>query len=93
MNVLPAREIKRRGVKAIESALKNGPVHIIKNNTPACVVLSEAHYAQLTRTRHTVQPKTNTLLQWVVSRKASGDKSRRELDTLLDAERDGWDER
>lgn len=93
MNTLPAREIKRRGVKAIELALKNGPVHIIKNNTPACVVLSEAHYAQLTKTRHAVKPKTNSLLQWVVSKKASGHKSRRELDTLLDSERDGWDER
>ena len=93
MNILPAQEIKRRGVKAIELALENGPVHIIKNNTPACVVLSEEHYAQLTQTHRTVKPKPDTLLQWVVGKKATGHKSRSELNTLLDAERDEWDER
>lgn len=91
MNTLPAQEIKRRGVKAIELALKNGPVHIIKNNSPACVVLTEAQYAHLT-THH--QPKTtgkNTLVQWLLQKKSSGSKSREELDEQLTAERDNWD--
>ena len=42
MRTLSAREIKRRGVAAIEELLGQGPVHILKNNHPACVVLSEA---------------------------------------------------
>jgi len=91
MNTLPAQEIKRRGVKVIELALKNGPVHIIKNNIPACVVLSEAEYNQLTRSHHTTKPKNNNLLQWVLGKKTSGHKSRNELDIFLSAERDGWD--
>ena len=91
MNTLPAQEIKRRGVKAIELALKNGPVHIVKNNSPTCVVLSEAQYATLTAQQHRPpETKKDTLLQWLLHRKASGGKIREELDTLLTAERDEW---
>ena len=90
MNTLPAQEIKRRGVKAIELALKNGPVHIIKNNSPTCVVLSEAQYANLTAQHRPPETKKDTLLQWLLHRKASGGKTRKELDTLLTAERDEW---
>jgi PHD/YefM family antitoxin component YafN of YafNO toxin-antitoxin module len=47
MNYLPAQEIKRRGISAVDEALINGPVHIIKNNQPQYVVLSEAAYNEL----------------------------------------------
>jgi PHD/YefM family antitoxin component YafN of YafNO toxin-antitoxin module len=92
MNTLPAQEIKRRGVKAIGLALKNGPVHIIKNNSPACVVLSEAQYANLTAQHRPPETQKDTLLQWLLRRKASGGKIRKELDTLFTAERDEWDQ-
>lgn len=75
MNTLPAQEIKRRGVKAIELALKNGPVHIIKNNSPTCVVLTEAQYAQLTAITQHKKTKKDNLVQWLLHKKASGDKS------------------
>jgi hypothetical protein len=91
MNTLPAQEIKRRGVKAIELALKNGPVHIIKNNIPACVVLSEAQYAQITKPHPIKQTRNNSLLQWIINKNPSGNKNRDELDSLLSTERDGWD--
>ena len=91
MNILPAQEIKKRGVKAIELALKNGPVHIIKNNSPTCVVVTEAQYALLeTVTQHKKTRKGN-LLQWLLHKKSSGDKSREELDTYLTADRNEWD--
>ena len=47
MNVVPAQEIKRRGIAAVDEALAEGPVHIIKNNRPQYVVLTEERYAEL----------------------------------------------
>jgi PHD/YefM family antitoxin component YafN of YafNO toxin-antitoxin module len=47
MNSVPAQEIKRRGISAVDEALREGPVHIIKNNRPSYVVLSEAAFAEL----------------------------------------------
>lgn len=71
--------------------LKNGPVHIIKNNSPACVVLSEAQYARLSAHRQSGTARQNTLVQWLLHKKCSGSKSREELDAQLTAERDTWD--
>jgi PHD/YefM family antitoxin component YafN of YafNO toxin-antitoxin module len=47
VNSIPAQDIKRRGISAVDEALREGPVHIIKNNRPSYVVLSEAAYAEL----------------------------------------------
>jgi PHD/YefM family antitoxin component YafN of YafNO toxin-antitoxin module len=47
MNIIPAQEIKRRGISAVDEALRDGPVHIIKNNRPSYVVLTEAAFAEL----------------------------------------------
>lgn len=47
MRTMPAREIKRRGISAVDEALKTGPVHVIKNDQPAYVILQEAHYQDL----------------------------------------------
>ena len=47
MKTIAAREIKRRGIVAVEDALKDGPVHIIKNDRPTFVVLDEEHYREL----------------------------------------------
>ena len=47
MNVVPAQEIKRRGIAAVDEALAQGPVHIIKNNRPQYVVLTEERYREL----------------------------------------------
>ncbi len=91
MNTLPAQEIKRRGVKAIELALQHGPVHIIKNNSPSCVVLSEAEYSRLTSSNLHSKTKKNDLLQWILQKQVCGNKTREELDNILSAERDEWD--
>ncbi|RMF38305.1 MAG: prevent-host-death protein [Planctomycetota bacterium] len=47
MNTLPAQEIKRRGMAAVDDVLPLGPVHIIKNNRPQYVVLTEERYREL----------------------------------------------
>ena len=47
MKTIAAREIKRRGIQAVEDALKEGPVHIIKNDQPTFVVMDEEHYREL----------------------------------------------
>lgn len=47
MNNIPAQEIKRRGIAAVDEALTQGPVHIIKNNRPQYVVLTEERYKEL----------------------------------------------
>lgn len=47
MNNIPAQEIKRRGISAVDAALLHGPVHVIKNNRPQYVVLSEERYEEL----------------------------------------------
>ena len=48
MNTIPAQEIKRRGISILDSVLAKGPVHIIKNNQPQYVVLTEKRYQELT---------------------------------------------
>jgi PHD/YefM family antitoxin component YafN of YafNO toxin-antitoxin module len=47
MNTIPSQDIKRRGISAVDEALKKGPVHVIKNNRPQYVVLSEEDYLAL----------------------------------------------
>lgn len=47
MNSLPAQEIKRRGIAALDDVIAKGDVHIIRNNQPQYVVLSEARYQEL----------------------------------------------
>ena len=45
MITMPAQEIKRRGIGAVDKWLAQGPVHIVRNNQPRYVVMSEADYA------------------------------------------------
>jgi PHD/YefM family antitoxin component YafN of YafNO toxin-antitoxin module len=47
MNAIPAQEIKRRGRAAVDELIAKGDVHIIRNNQPQYVVLSEERYQEL----------------------------------------------
>ena len=38
-NVLTSAELKRRGIAAIEQALQHGPVHLLKRNRSAAVLI------------------------------------------------------
>lgn len=47
MNTIPAQELKRRGLAAVDEIIAKGDVHVIRNNQPQYVVLSEERYRQL----------------------------------------------
>jgi PHD/YefM family antitoxin component YafN of YafNO toxin-antitoxin module len=47
MKTITAQEIKRRGISAVDEKLKNGPVHVIKNNKLKYVVIDEKIYSEL----------------------------------------------
>jgi len=47
MRTVAAQEIKRKGISAVDEALKEGAVHVIRNNQPQYVVLSESRYSEL----------------------------------------------
>ena len=47
MNTIPAQELKRRGIAAVDGLIAQGDVHVIRNNRPEYVVLTEARYQEL----------------------------------------------
>jgi PHD/YefM family antitoxin component YafN of YafNO toxin-antitoxin module len=88
MHTLSALEVKRRGVAALEEALEQGPVHIIKNNRPACVVISEEDYAAILK-----QQKLQTASLWELldNRPWTGKRNKKDIDKQMHHERDHWD--
>jgi len=52
MNALPAQELKRRGIAAVDEIIEQGDVHVIRNNRPQYVVLSEERYRELVAEAH-----------------------------------------
>ena len=44
---IPAAEIRRRGISAVDKALKRGPVHVLKDNEPAYVIMAEDQFREL----------------------------------------------
>jgi PHD/YefM family antitoxin component YafN of YafNO toxin-antitoxin module len=47
MNTIPAQELKRRGIAAVDGLIASGDVHVIRNNRPEYVILSEERYKEL----------------------------------------------
>lgn len=47
MQTIPAREIKRRGISAVDDDLAQGPVHVIRDDLPRYVILGEPQYRDL----------------------------------------------
>ncbi len=84
-NTVTIAEIKRRGMAAIEEGLRRGPLHIVKRNKPAAVVLSEDEYLRLANGK-AAQPGL-TAVQWLLAQPATGKRSKAEIDASLDAER------
>jgi len=87
MNTLTVAEIKRRGMAAIEEGLRRGPVHIVKRNRPAAVVLSEDDYQRLAQGK-AAAPIGLTAMQWLLSQPAAGKRSKARIDADLKAGRD-----
>lgn len=87
MNTLTVAELKRRGMAAIEDGLRRGPVHIVKRNRPAAVVLSEDDYQRLAQGK-VAAPSGLTALQWLLTHPSTGKRSKAKIDAGLKAERD-----
>ena len=95
MNIVTNALIKRRGIAAIEDALRLGPVHLFKRNRPAAVVISEAEYARLTaRDRGQPQsPKSASFAEWFMAKGNPGTLDARGLAARVAEARDGWNGR
>ena len=91
MNTIAANELKRHGITAIEKLLVKGPVHVIKRNQPACVVLAEDEYERLIRAAKS-EPPTHQLsvMEWFAL-PPLGAEEKTELDACLSRERDEWE--
>jgi hypothetical protein len=87
MNTLTVAELKRRGMAAIEDGLRHGPVHIVKRNKPAAVVISEDEYLRLAHGKVS-SPGGVTAVQWLLSQPPAGKRSKGQIDAILKSERD-----
>ena len=88
-NVISAQELKRRGIGAVDDALREGPVHVIRRNRPSYVILSEDAYQRLVG-QHKA---TERLWDRLLSGHPGGGRSAKEIDDELDAERGAWESR
>jgi hypothetical protein len=89
LNVLRSAELKRRGIAAVEEALRAGPVHLLKRNSPAAVVLSEGEYNRLRRQAKRPTASGQSCLEWLLSLPPIADgRSKEEIDAELQRERD-----
>lgn len=85
-NTLSIAELKRRGMSAIDDGLRRGPLHIIKRNKMAAVVLSEDDYLRLTNQK-LPGPPGMTAMQWLLAQPSAGKRSKTQIDADLQAER------
>lgn len=93
MNTIPAQELKRRGISAVDEALKKGPVHVIKNNRPQYVVMTEEDYEKLL---HGQSARTENLegdiWDLILNRPWQGSRSKEDIDAQIREERAAWDD-
>ena len=87
MNIIPAQEIKRRGLAAVDDLISKGDLHVIRNNQPQYVVLSEERYQELIRTeQEAYYPRVRSALQDVKRGKTLSFKTVKDLLKALDAD-------
>jgi PHD/YefM family antitoxin component YafN of YafNO toxin-antitoxin module len=89
MNTLTTVDLQRRGIAAIEEALAFGPVHIMKHNKPAAVILRESEYQHLIQTQSRKQ--NPGAAHWIMNYKPAGLRSKEEIDRQIANERNSWD--
>lgn len=86
MNTIPAQEIKRRGISAVDALLENGPVHVIAQNRPRYVVMEEERYQAMREAE-----EERTLDLWregqrdIAAGRATVLRSPEEIDAYFDA--------
>jgi len=89
MNTLTTVDLQRRGIAAIEEALAFGPVHIMKHNKPAAVILRKSEYQHLIKRQASKQNSDTT--HWIMNYKPAGNRSKEEIDQQIANERNSWD--
>lgn len=85
-NTVTVAEIKRRGMAAIEEGLRRGPLHIVKRNQLAAVVLSEDEYERLAHGQAPA-PAGMTAMQWLLAQPSAGKRTKAQIDAALGTER------
>jgi hypothetical protein len=95
MQTISDSEISSRGLAALERMLDNGPVHVIKDDRLAYVVLTEAEYSRL-KTRPSSSTGNRPGVWDILLGTPAPDvqrRSRESIDADIAAERDSWDDR
>lgn len=90
MQSIPAQEIKRRGISAVDDLLRAGPVQVIKQNRPRYVVMSVDAYERMAAGQAD-SPSAWDWLDKVAEARAYPARSRADIDAELGRERDAWD--
>lgn len=85
MNILTANEIKKYGVAIIEKQMMQGPVHVFKHNRPLFVVITETDYQKAF-----IQPNKPSGLFSMLTKNATGKRSKEDINAQLQNERDDW---
>jgi PHD/YefM family antitoxin component YafN of YafNO toxin-antitoxin module len=95
MNSIPAGEVKRRGVAALEEAARNGPVHVIRNNRPMGVFMSEEAYGRLVNAARAAARARSGVSVWdlVLRRPYEGTRTKQDIDAQVHEDRATWGER
>jgi hypothetical protein len=95
MNSVPASEVKRRGIAALEEAAQRGPVHVIRNNRPTGVYMSEDDYARLlAAARAEGRPRSGVdVWDLILNRPYEGARPKEEIDTQVREDRKSWGDR
>jgi len=87
MNMIPAQEIKRRGLAAVDDLIGKGDLHVIRNNQPQYVVLSEERYQELKLAeQEAYYARVRSSLQDVEKGRVRSFKTPEELLKALDAD-------
>jgi len=74
MNTLSAIDLKRRGIEATEEKLAIVPVHILKHNRPAAVIIRESEYQNLLQKKITQQ--NQSAVSWILEYKSAATRSK-----------------
>ena len=86
-STIPAQEIKRRGITAVDEALKAGPVHVVSRNQPRYVILSEEQYRELVGDNRAVSRLWDRLL----TESEGGDRTAEAIRQQIEEERASWE--
>lgn len=95
MNSIPASEIKRRGLAAVDEMLKSGPVHVIKHNQPQYVIQSEQAYQAdeaLRVAARADQRGPASVWAFIQNRPWQGTRTKSDIDAQIAEERASWNE-